>query len=336
MLSPSSDKRMQHHLPKVYIILVNYNGWADTIECLESLLKLTYTQKQIIVVDNNSPNGSMQKMLDWAQQHYQHNPAGYTMMESGHIAHTTACDAEIIFIHSEKNAGFAAGNNLAIRLALHRKDFGYLWLLNNDTTVEGNSLSVLVDSAEADKAVGKRTGIWGSKLLFYHSPDTIQALGGSFNQYTFTTSHLGENVQDGNQPTERDLKPDYVIGASMFVSKEFIEDVGLLSEDYFLYFEELDWAKRGQLEGYSLGYVGASRVYHKEGQTIGSSTDGSKKSALADYHGIRSKIIFVRKFYPGKLPNLYLLLTGSILLRLKRLQFKRALKIVSLMINTTD
>ncbi|WP_461489481.1 glycosyltransferase family protein, partial [Pontibacter sp. HJ8] len=274
-------------------------------------------------------------MLEWAQRHYQQNPSGYTLLESKDINKTCGCDSEIIFFKSDRNAGFAAGNNIAIKLALLWKDFDFLWLLNNDTIVDGDSLSELVSRAVFDRANALQIGIWGSKLLFYHNPDTIQALGGVFNLNTFTTSHIGENQKDSTLSLSNTPRQDYVIGASMFVSKEFIENVGLLNEDYFLYFEELDWAKRGQLKNYNLGYVPTSRVYHKEGQTIGSSSEGSKKSALADYHGIRSKILFVRKYYPRKLPNLYLLLTGSIVLRLKRLQFKRALKIVSLMFNTT-
>jgi GT2 family glycosyltransferase len=319
--------------PKVYIILVNYNGWEDSVECLESLLSLTYTNKQIIVVDNNSPNGSINLMLDWARSYYKLNPKSFTSVADDAILEAPDLNSEIVFIQSKRNAGFAAGNNLAIKLAMHKQDFEYLWLLNNDTIVDKNSLSELVKRAVSDKAKNLRTGIWGSKLLFYHSPDTIQALGGVFNLHTFTTSHIGENERDRDITSDYIHKQDYVIGASMFVSKEFVEDVGLLNEDYFLYFEELDWAKRGQKKGYNLGFVQSSNVYHKEGQTIGSSSEGSKKSALADYHGIRSKILFVKKFYPEKLPQLYFLLSGSIILRLKRRQFKRAMKIVSLMFN---
>ncbi|WP_299701033.1 glycosyltransferase family 2 protein [uncultured Pontibacter sp.] len=323
------------YLPKIYIILVNYNGWKDTIECLESLLQLRYTNKQILVVDNNSPNGSLAHMLDWAKNRYNGRPKGFELIAEKNITEASSGEAEMIFIEAAQNAGFAAGNNLAIRFALRQHDFEFLWLLNNDTVVDADSLSELVMSALSAIEKRENIGIWGSKLLFYHNRDKIQAIGGAFNLKTFTTSHIGENLPDREDIAIPNIKQDYVIGASMFVSKAFIENVGLLNEDYFLYFEELDWAKRGELQGYGLGYVENSKVYHKEGQSIGSSTNGASKSALADYHGIRSKILFVKRFYPSKLPLLYTLLTGSILLRIKRLQFKRALKIVSLMLKTS-
>lgn len=311
--------------------MVNYNGWKDTIECLESLLQLKYTNKQILVVDNNSPNNSITQLLDWAKARYDQNPSGFKLIPENRLAEATGSGEEVIFIAATRNAGFAAGNNLAIKFALHQNDFEFLWLLNNDTVVDTNSLIELVISATSDTKEENKIGIWGSKLLFYHEPDKIQAIGGAFNLTTFSTSHIGENEPDSSCNALPSTKQDYVIGASMLVSKAFIKDVGLLNEDYFLYFEELDWAKRGELQGYGLGYVEKSRVYHKEGQSIGSSTEGVNKSALADYHGIRSKILFVKRFYPGKLPLLYILLSGSILLRIKRLQFKRAFKIVSLM-----
>lgn len=316
--------------------MLNYNGWKDTIECLESLLSLDYANRQFIVVDNSSPNGSMHHLEDWAVGYSQSRNGTYTILDQHQAINTSisTTQADVVFIKSERNAGFAAGNNIAIKYALLRNDFQYLWLLNNDTIVEPDSLSELVKTATEDEANKKKIGIWGSKVLFHHRPDTIQAIGGKINFPTFTTHHIAENKVDSPSCNITEIDLDYVLGASMFVSEAFVQEVGLLNEDYFLYFEEIDWATRGKQKGYHLGYVCSSRVYHKEGQSIGSSSKGSRKSILADYHGIRSKILFVKKFYPNKIPQLYLFLFGSVILRLKRLQFKRAKQILSLMINT--
>ncbi len=109
----------------------------------------------------------------------------------------------------------------------------------------------------------------------------------------------------------------------MFVSREFIEDVGLMDERYFLYFEDLDWSERAKRKGYELKYCWKSKVYHKEGGSIGSSSKGEKKSKLADYYGIRNRIIFTKKFYPQYQWSVYLSLLGVILNRIKRKQFDR-------------
>lgn len=327
-----------HLLPKVYIIVLNYNGWNDTIECLESLLQLTYENKQILVVDNNSPDGSLEQLRDWLQSRYGNTTGGFAEITEETILSekTSLFDpaSDIVLIKAQENRGFASGNNIAMKLAVKLNDFEYLWLLNNDTVVDQNSLSALVRQAKHLKKAGKRVGICGSKLLDYYKPDTIQALGGKFNAITFTTSHVSENIKDTPALDVNEIEQDYVVGASMFVSREFIASVGLLSEDYFLYFEELDWAKRGLKNGFSLGYAYASKVYHKEGKSIGSSLKGQIKSALADYHGIRSKIIFVKKFYPEKKARLYASLAGSIVLRIGRFHFKRAKNILYLILSS--
>lgn len=319
-------------MPKVYTILLNYQGWQDTVECLESVLASDYANNQVLVVDNNSPNDSLPRLRQWAKGYTAKHPCTFEELNEQDSLHTNP-KADVTLIKASRNNGFAAGNNIAIRHALLRNDFDFLWLLNNDTTVAPNALTELVKAATMKKANGKNIGMWGAKLLYYHQPDTLQAIGGRLNTFTFTTRHIAEN-QLATSVTNTTCPPqDYVVGASMFVTRAFVQEVGLLNESYFLYFEEIDWATRGRQKGFDLGFVPSCCVYHKEGKTIGSSSDGAQKSCLADYHGVRSKILFVQKFYPAKLPWLYVLLLGSVFLRLKRWQFKRALQVVRLMLN---
>ncbi|WP_114778927.1 glycosyltransferase family 2 protein [Botryobacter ruber] len=322
-------------VPKVFIILLNYKGWEDTIECLQSLQQLVYKNWSAIVIDNNSPNDSVKHLTDWAVATFSNNPAAFTLMDdTGILEKKIAPETVVTLIRSSHNSGFAAGNNLGIKLALQQSDCDYLWLLNNDTTVAANSLTELVHKAENACLHKQKTGIWGSKLLYYHQPDTLQAVGGKFSLSTFRSSHIGENQKDEGQFDIEEVKQDYVVGASMFVSRALVEDVGLLDESYFLYFEELDWATRARLCGYKLGFVSSSKIFHKEGKTIGSSSEGHKKSGLADFHGIRSKIIYIKKFYPQKLLRLYISLIASVILRIGRLQFKRARKVILLILKT--
>ena len=154
---------------KVYIILLNYNGWKDTIECLESILKNNYDNYQIIVVDNDSPNKSMGYIINWAEgkqevvydensqlkhlsQPHEQKPLNYVFYTKEEALKGGVRDKElklnnpIIFIQSDENGGFAAGNNVGIKYALAKDDFEYIWLLNNDTVIENNTLSKFVKS----------------------------------------------------------------------------------------------------------------------------------------------------------------------------------------------
>ncbi|AKQ45271.1 hypothetical protein TH63_05890 [Rufibacter radiotolerans] len=332
--------------PWVSIILLNYNGYKDTIECLESLLKLEYLPFNIIVVDNQSTDDSLAHIQEWLSNTDSISPLlaqkGFKDgQEHTQVAFSTREDwlqagpgrAFITTIQSGNNLGFASGNNVGITYALHHFSPGYVWLLNNDTTVAPESLSHLVARAEHNQSLGQKTGIWGAKLLYYDQPETLQAIGGKLHLKTLSTSHIGEGQPDGPNFNTETLDQDYVVGASLFVSREFLQEVGLLNQAYFLYFEELDWATRGKAKGYGLGYVWQCRVYHKEGKAAGSSSSGGKKSALADYHGIRSKIIYFTSYYPQRRLQLYSLLAASSVLRLLRRDFGKAFQVLKLMVN---
>nr|WP_148041410.1 glycosyltransferase family 2 protein [Rufibacter immobilis] len=327
--------------PKIYTIIVNYKSWQDTVECIESLLKIKYANNQIIVIDNASPNNAFEALINWASDYWTHEPDAFAIIpaeyqESSVPPTHTFPNAKLLLYRSSINGGFAAGNNIGIRFALYRNDFDFLWLLNNDTVADKDSLPELVKAAILAISTGRKIGMWGSKLLYYQEPSKVQAIGGKLNLATLTTSHIAEGWEDNSTALPQAIDPDYIVGASMFISKDFIDEVGLMDETYFLYFEELDWAQRGKRRGFGLGYVPLSRVFHKEGKTIGSSSSGAGKSDLADFHGLRSKIIFFRKFYPERTVQLYASLLTSACLRLARLQFKRGAAVFQLMWRTKN
>lgn len=306
---------------KVYIVILNWNGWADTLECLESVFRTDYANYRVIVCDNDSSDGSLEKIRDWAQGRLV-APSGNCALahlgfpprpkpipfidldkkaaEAGAIG---SADASLVLIQTGANLGFAGGNNVGLRYALARDDFQYAWLLNNDTVIRPDSLACLVARMDASPA----SGICGSTLIYYHSPDQVQALGGaSYNRWRCRASQIGAlqpacRKIDASK-VERDMA--YVAGASMMVSRTFLQDVGLMEEDYFLYFEEFDWARRAHGR-YALAYAPASIVYHKEGGSIGTSVAG-KRSALSTYYLQRNRIRFVNRFFKPYLPLLFL------------------------------
>lgn len=318
---------------KVYIILVNYNGWRDTLECLESILRNDYCDYQVIVVDNNSFDNSMNNLINWANgiqeivysnasklvhltQPSIKKPIEKVLYTNNEISVEEIKEKEknltnpIVFIQSNKNEGFAAGNNIAIKYALLKSDFEYIWLLNNDTIMSNNALSSLVNCAKINYF-----GITGSKLFNYFEPTTIQGYGGHINKFFATSTHIlkEENITS-------DL--DYIIGASFLISKEVINKVGLLPEDYFLFYEETDYCFNAKSKGFKIGVDLNSIIYHKEGSTTGSKFPSKEMDLLQ----IKNRIKFHKKYLGGGI-GIYLSLIAVLFNRLRRLQFDRVFEI---------
>lgn len=347
------DSEIMKH-PRVYIILVNYNGWKETIECLESVLRLDYPNFQVIVVDNASADGSMAHIMSWAQGRQSagtgnhrlarltnpplKKPVSYVLYESEPTPDSVSLynkksgNHSLIMIQSGENRGFAAGNNIGIRYVSARNDAAYIWLLNNDTVVEADALSAIVKKVGEYEKKRQKVGMIGAKLLYYDSPDRLQGVAGLYNKWFARPKHLGSFEVDHGQYDNEIVagKMDYPIGASLFVSADFIKDVGPMCEDYFLYFEELDWAVRGAAKGWQLGYCWQATVYHKEGSSAGAcSTKLQEKSVIADFYSIRNRVLFTRKFFPIQLMTVILGFIFVIFNRIRRRQFDRLWRVTS-------
>lgn len=332
--------------PKVYIVLVNYNNWGDTIECLESIFRNAYPNYRVIVCDNNSSDGSIEHIRAWVAgrldvavssfhplRRFSFPPVEKNIRwvqynrEEAEQGGDLSTDAQLVLIQSGANLGYAGGNNVAIRYALARNDFEYVWLLNNDTVIEPKSLVELVQTMEKDTMAG----MCGSTFLYYDEPGKIQALGGAiYYKFLGGLRFIGNGLDFGTpiQSSSNILSlMDCVFGASLFVRKSLLKEVGLICEDYFLYFEEIDWALRAKGR-FSLAYAEGSVVYHKDG---GSSCKKAELSLMADYYNCRNRILFTKKFYPNFLPFIYLGLIVAWLNRLRRRQWARSLMVLRLL-----
>lgn len=315
----------------VYVILVNWNGWGDTVECLESLLRSEPEGVRVIVCDNGSTDGSLEHLKSWAAggvealapagplQRFSFPPVAKPVScrvltrEEAEEGRGDARDAALTIIDTGANLGFAGGNNVGLRFALSRDDFRYAWLLNNDTVVAPGALARLVERMEEMP----QAGICGSTLLRYEEPHRVQAHGGGYYcRWIALPWHLGRLKKAGDRVDRRKVEGamNYVVGASMLVSKNFLQEVGLLCEDYFLYFEESDWAMRARGR-FRLAYAPESVVYHKIGGSIGTSSDPRDKSLACDFYSARNRIFFTRRFFPAALPTVYLSLLGTLLTR---------------------
>ncbi len=334
----------------VYVVILNWNGWRDTACCLESVLRGSHPRVQVVVCDNASSDGSIERLRAWARGD---EPAPvpepddalgsrFTPSLPKPIEHvvlsradserggTAACDeARVVLIETGANLGFAGGCNVGLRYALARGDCAFAWLLNNDTVVEPSALAALVTRLEERSEAGQ----CGATVARYYEPGRVQAWGGAaYNRWLATTRRLGDGAQTTERPDPAKVEREmgYVYGASLLVRREFLEAVGLMSEDYFLYFEELDWALRGS--AYELAYAPDAVVYHKEGRSIGSNADGRRTSALADYYALRNRLSLTRRFFPGALPTVYCGLLGAAVNRLRRGQFHRAVTALQILV----
>jgi GT2 family glycosyltransferase len=294
------------------VIVLNWNGWRDTVECLETLFHLDCPDSRVVVCDNASTDESLTNIRKWAEGYLSVEPANPALSHltsppfrkpiwyrelTRHEAETeraAAHEERLILIRNEANLGFAAGNNVGLRYALGDTDCQYFWILNNDTVVEPDALSAIVRFFESRPGLG----LCGSVNRSYHAPYKIQVRGGRLlNRWTGRT-HKSKSVSAGTAFAPARI--DYVEGSSMVANRCFLEQVGLMDESYFLYCEELDWAMRarGKL---TLGYAPESVVYHKEGASIGSNSDRSKRSLLSERYLSRSRVLFMRRYFPWAL-----------------------------------
>lgn len=267
----------------VYIILLNYKGSQDTIESLDSLVGLDYPDYTVVVCDNASPDDSEKHILAWAEKN----------RDKLHFK----------FLQTGANLGFAGGNNVGIRYALDQ-GAAYIWLLNNDTVVDPEALTHMVRKMGANDQLG----ICGSRLMSYYHRNQVVGLAGWNRPLTGGVNSILE---------AKDLpRLTYVIGASMLFRREVFEKVGLLQEDYFLYFEELDMAER--IRGrYEMDVALDSVVYHKEGASI------VNQSSFSEFYVLKNTLKYTWRFHKACFPVVFIRITLRIFHPFHARQYKR-------------
>lgn len=260
-------------------MVLNWNGWRDTVECLNALKKSVYPSLRLIVVDNGSTDDS--------------------------IARIQASHPDVLVLDTGRNLGFAGGNNMGIRDALsHGAD--YVWLLNNDTQPDRDSLPALVEKAKEDKAIGAVASI----CYYAASPANVEAWAGARVNLWIG---YGRNTRE---PHDDDWF-DSLNGTSMLISRAALEDVGLLDEGFFLYWEDTEFSIRLRKRGWRIAAAPDSRVLHK----VNASTGGNK--IVLDRFQTASGLRLLRLHSPAPRLASLLFLTIRFARRIARLQFAR-------------
>lgn len=260
----------------VAIIILNYNGWEDTIECLQSL-DTTIKNKQydvsLIVVDNNSQNESVEKLSAYMNSCYGDDFC-YT------ADRIEASDYKCVLFLSSDNLGFSAGNNIGIQIALERKS-DYVMLLNNDTVVDEGFLPPLVEMLEEDSSLG----MVAPKIYDYYHREEY-TLGGYYSKYKGS----GYAYYNTEQADKEYL--NYLCGCCWLIPMKAIERCGLMDEAFFLYVEDVDYSCTFFNNGYRLSCTKDSVIYHKEGRST------TVKPTLY-YYNTRNRLYLCRKLGYG-------------------------------------
>lgn len=254
--------------PLVYTILLNYNGFKDTIGCLDSIVRITYPNYKVIIIDNASEDDSIRRIYEWLIA----REKDFQILNEKSLSNINNNVPDFILITKGKNTGYAGGNNIGIKFALEH-GAGYVWILNNDTIVHPDALSELVNVAERYPMVG----LVGSKIYFSDKPERVWFSSGNY--------YPAKNKKDDEKRSlEEEVK--VVSGCSFLIKRGLIEDIGFLWEGYFLYFEENDYCMRAKRNGWKVYFAPNSKVYHKVSSSVG------EGSPLFVYYKVRNYMLY--------------------------------------------
>lgn len=246
---------------RVSIIILNWNGLKDTIECLESVKKIDYSNYEIIVVDNGSTDGSQNEIK--------------------------RLFAEVALLENKENLGYAEGNNVGIRYAL-MNGAEYIFLLNNDTVVDSQILNSFIDVVN----LYPEAGIFGAKIYYYSDPNKIWFAGGKLDSVSMRFLHIGMNQID-SEKFNRIQEIDYACGCALFIKKEVIDRIGLLEPSFFLTYEETDWCYRAKALGFKILLSPQLKVWHKISVSF-----GGNNSPLYTYFFTRNRLLWAKRNLP--------------------------------------
>ena len=288
------------HWPTIAVILVTYRAADFIADCLESLIATNYPRLRVIVVDNASPDETVEAVERFAARTGTKRDA--IAATEGDGTKRDGLSGTTVELHrAGGNLGFAAGVNVGLRAALGDRECDLFWVLNPDATVTPATPFALADEASR---MG-RFAVIGTRVLYAERPDVVQTDGGRLHALACTGVGVNIGARAAETPLPDPASLAYIAGVSMLVSREFVETAGLMPERWFLYYEEIDWQlARGDLP---LGIAPQALVLHSAGASIGSGGVHKRASPLSVYFMARNLLPFVRRHAPAKLPFAYLM-----------------------------
>jgi hypothetical protein len=293
--------------PILGVVLVAFECGAVLLDCLESLRAATGVRLRVVVVDNASTDDTLARLRGWA---------------SGAIPYSAPADSPIplaegvkplpihppgdplpddapftlTLLESVVNGGFAAGVNLGLANLAARPGIDRFWILNPDSIVPPTTPATLARAAGG-------FALMGNRVVYLERPDLIQIDGGRIDWRTGVTRNIHQFAPHPETPAPEVARIAFIHGASIVASRRFYETTGPMTEDYFLYYEEVDWAlRRSDLP---LAFCPDAPIFHRAGASIGSGAPGRMASPFSVYFMTRARLRFVRRFRPASLPGAY-------------------------------
>ncbi len=257
--------------PRVAIIILNWNGLNDSLACLASLVQLDYPAYEIIVVDNGSSDNS--------------------------VATIQATYPQVTLIETGDNLGYVGGNNIGLEYSQTTRA-NYALLLNNDTEVDPNFLSLLVEVAEADPTVG----VVGPTIYYFDQPEVIWSAGGAIDWSQGRTSMLGLDEMEQRQFGQSPRPVDFVTGCALLIKMPLVAQVGMLDPRFFAYYEETEWCVRVAQAGFKILHVPPAKIWHKISHVA------REASPQGHYYMTRNRLLFLKLAQTGPHPWLNTLL----------------------------
>lgn len=248
--------------PSVVFVVVNWNQRQLTLDCLKSLFEQHYVNFSVVVVDNGSQDDSVSAIREAFPQ--------------------------VVVCENGRNLGIAAANNIGIRYALD-KEADYVFLLNNDTTVDPDMLAQLVSVAESEATIG----MTGPSMLYFDQPDTIWCGGNRIDWRTGGTERLLAGASFAAVAHRDCERVDFITSCAVCIKSVVFRSSGLMDERFFIYYDETDWFARAAAAGWETVYVPQARMWHKVSATMGTS------SPTTDYYMVRNSFLFLAKNLRG-------------------------------------
>lgn len=253
--------------PLVSILVLNWNNFDDTNNCVTSLLSLNYNNFNILIIDNGSTDNSFIRLKNKFR------------------------DERIIFLKNKENFGYAGGINIGIKYVFEKLSSDFIWILNNDIMVDKDSLKFLIDAVNKNKKIGiagPTIYLAGTKKIM----EQYYRLNLLFGRFLVKT-----NLNENEVVKIENKKNNYIGGAAVFLRKEILNKIGYIPEEYFMYNEDIAWHQKIKNTQLEYLYVGPAKVWHKKG-----ASSGGKKTIMPDYYDSRNFLYFIKKFYPLWLP----------------------------------
>lgn len=248
----------------VWVIILSWNGWREIIPCLKSLRRVDDPPIHVLVVDNGSTDDTLEHL---------------------HAFQASTEAPRFAILENGANLGFAGGMNVGMKKALEEKA-EWILLLNQDTTVDPDFLRGMLKATATDEKIG----MVNPKILLADPPDYIWSVGGEVNGMLTRGTHIGYGERDSGQydlPEVRDT--EYATGGCLLVKSSLIRDIGLLSDAYFLYYEDVEWSLKARRSGWRCVITASAKIWHK-----GAASSKEHSRAYIRYH-VRNGLLLARR-----------------------------------------